>query len=270
MDEESLLSKVQSVAEKSGFPLQLWVGDLLQHLDYHVAYSLFFLDRDEGKGRESDLRALKNFVVSESPKCWVRHCLLIECKKSTHPWVVFTSPVTPYDRSIATPHFRGGSENERDRFFLDGAGAFESQHPLVNEWRRGRGFFEAFNKDQKSGTARSESIFKSLVTCAKATIEMSRSAFAADGQSICFYYPVVVFDGNLFEASMQGGSIRAQPCEKVVVSFSYRSAAYDEETFYIPIITTPALRAFLIHLDGLLHHVGNKARGTPAIFKGLS
>ena len=68
-------------------------------MGYYVANNLYYVDLDEDKGREIDLRALKNYDFKiESKQYFVRHLLLIECKKSSKkPWVIFTSPETSYD-----------------------------------------------------------------------------------------------------------------------------------------------------------------------------
>jgi hypothetical protein len=55
-----LKTKIYNEILKTGFPLELRTADYLLNREYHVAHNVYFLDRDEQKGREIDLRALKN------------------------------------------------------------------------------------------------------------------------------------------------------------------------------------------------------------------
>lgn len=61
MPEKAIEDEIIEEIEKTGFPLELRVSKLLQDKGYYVANNLYFVDRDEGKGREIDARALKNF-----------------------------------------------------------------------------------------------------------------------------------------------------------------------------------------------------------------
>jgi hypothetical protein len=93
---------------KTGFPLELRVASFLRSVDYHVATNVYFVDKDEEKGREVDIRALKNKSIGT--KRAVRHCLVIECKKALVVRGFFLHqkqyPMT-YDQSISEIRCRG-------------------------------------------------------------------------------------------------------------------------------------------------------------------
>lgn len=78
-----LKKRVYEEVVKTGFPLELRTADYLRSLKYHIAHNIYFLDRDEQKGREIDLRALKNAFFDKGSVAYaVRHCLLLECRKA--------------------------------------------------------------------------------------------------------------------------------------------------------------------------------------------
>jgi hypothetical protein len=75
-----------------------------------------------------------------------------------------------------------------------------------------------------------------LTTSVKATIANKDTKFAAGDGSICYYYPLVVFDGCLYEAYLHKDDIRVEETNSILVSFFYQSAKYEEETFVVPIV----------------------------------
>lgn len=254
MAESDLENRILKVIEKTGFPLELRVSKVLQDRKYHVANNLYYLDKDEEKGREVDMRALKNFVIKSGDiEFLVRNCLLIECKRSTdQPWVIFTSPQTAYDRRQFMMQTRGANIEEKlDKILL--GRSLGAVHPLSVCERRGRSFFEPFKKNSEG-----EMIFKSLTTSVKATIAARDSEFAAKHRSVCFYYPLVILEGRLFEAYLDNDSITVYEVDSVMVSFYYLSAKYEDEKFVVPIVTERFLPNFCSSLDSVLQFLGEK------------
>lgn len=246
MSNEELTKKVIKEIEKSGFPLELRVSRLLEKNDYFLAHNTYYVDQDEGKGREMDLRALKNFEWHLGHV--VRHCLIVECKKSEKPWVIFTSVETPYDRKVDEIP-RGGSD-PKNKLGSGEAEGIKEIHPFANYKRRGRSYFEPFRKSGEQ-----KNIFGALTTSAKATI--ATQGFATGERSVCFYYPLVVFQGNLYEAYLDNNSdVQVQEADLVVTSFFYQSAEYKSENFLIPIVTERALPSFCSDLDKVLQFYG--------------
>jgi hypothetical protein len=261
MPSPNLEAKILGEIGKTGFPLELRVADFLQSRGYFVASSLYYLDQDEDKGREIDIQALKGISLGfylgtgdESPSpddepCMVRNCLLIECKKSDKPWVIFTSPESSYDKELFELDCKGLNKNAERLWFEseDFLNQLEKIHPFAAHKMRGHGHFEPF----KSGES-SEMIFKALITSVKATIATRDSKFAAGPGRVCFYYPLIVFDGLLYEAHLDNGTIRLNETDTVMVSFFYASAKYKEERFIVPILTEKGLPAFCVSLDETL------------------
>jgi hypothetical protein len=243
---------VEDIA-KTGFPLELRVAALLRGQGHPVATNIFFIDRDEGKGREVDLRVLINlFAKRGRTEYAVRHCVLVECKKSaSRPWVVFTSPSVSYDQRITHLHCRGLTDDvwAVPRSFKEHE-QWERRHPWFTSASRGRSFYQAF----AGGVEANQAITKALTSVVKALIEVRDSQFGARGSRLgfrnaAFYYPLVVLEGALYAARLSHGKliVHAVPC--VAVSVNYRSSKYPEdEQFTVMIVRERFLAGLLRRL----------------------
>ena len=261
---EKLEEKILKEITKTGFPLELRVSESLNNMGYYVANNLYYVDLDEDKGREIDLRALKNYDFKiESKQYFVRHLLLIECKKSSKkPWVIFTSPETSYDSEYFDVDCSGADFDAEMEGMKKAFDQLESIHPFCKYKRRGRSFFEPF-KNNLTG----ETIVKALMSTVKASIGMRDNKFASGGNSICFYYPIVVFEGKLFEAYLKKGNIEIDETDRLMVSFFYESSKYKNERFAIPIISEESFGTFLNELDAILEFWGLFAEKNRMLFK---
>lgn len=138
-----LKTRIYDEVLKTGFPLELRTAHYLWSLRDHVAHNVYFLDRDEQKGREIDLRALKNvFFQKGQGRYAVRHCLLLECKKSiSRPWVIFTSPAVSYDQDVSDIQTGGAKDGRWFEPSLETHRTFQKQHPWFSTSDRGRSYF---------------------------------------------------------------------------------------------------------------------------------
>lgn len=261
---DDLEGKILEAIERTGYPLELRVSEELEELDYFVANNLYFVDKDENKGREIDIRGLKNYSFKEGgSEYFVRHCLMIECKKSiSKPWVIFTSPQNPYDKELSELECRGvkkGRQWHSPELLME----LEKFHPFKVHPRRGRTFFEAFKGEsaETSGT-----IFKSLTTAVKATIAMRSEEFAAGKNSVCFYYPIVIFEGRLFEAYLENGKVIIKEVDSIMVSFFYQSANYPDESLIVPVVKPGALGDLCLNLNSALQVCGDFLKRDPSPF----
>lgn len=250
---------------KTGFPLELRVSKFLQEERYYVANNLYFIDQDEGKGREVEMRALKNYeFISGEKDYFIRYCLLIECKKSAKkPWVIFTSPKTVYDEYLFPLHIRGAKKDIKweDYGVPD---KMNEIHPFSLNERSGRSFFEPF-----SGGNERKTIYESLIKSVKATIAMRDNEFAAAASnSVCIYYPMVIFEGKLYEAYLdKKNKINVQEADSIMVSFFYESPKYKDERFIVPIVTEQYLQTFCSSLNSVLKFLGEFFKDNMSLIK---
>jgi hypothetical protein len=97
----SIESQIIGEINKTGFPLELRVSDFIRSRGYLVNHSVYYVDNDEGKGRELDILAHKFHRQEKRKGHWFAdNFLAIECKKSEKPWVIFTSPKDGDDDNV--------------------------------------------------------------------------------------------------------------------------------------------------------------------------
>ncbi|HLG58922.1 MAG TPA: hypothetical protein VI485_26485 [Vicinamibacterales bacterium] len=248
-------AKIIAEIEKSGFPLELRVAAQLTRHHFIVDHNLYYVDKDDGKGREIEISALKNSQADRRGAVpdWIRHRFLVECKKTTDkPWVFFTSPTTHYDREASRIRISG--LRREARLTDDLLKPVSTSHPFWNWPRRGRSYFEAFRS--AAGAEAPSNIFKAITTVVKATL-WAYSAVVQRGPmsmgELSIFQPVIVIEGDLFEATINDAgvvSLTAQPL--IPVSFTYQSAQYPEERFTILVMQESFLPDFLTRMDGVL------------------
>lgn len=85
MSKEELINKIKKGIIKSGFPLELKIGSLLEKNNWAYSINNLYEDFETGKFRESDISAQK--IVNG-----ITINLYIECKKSTEKQIILYSP----------------------------------------------------------------------------------------------------------------------------------------------------------------------------------
>ncbi|HVF49693.1 MAG TPA: hypothetical protein VNA19_06385 [Pyrinomonadaceae bacterium] len=88
---------LSAAVEKSGYPLQTIVADLLRSKQWGVQEEWSYIDRDTKELRTIDILAEKHLFDFKQGQPRVRPALdlLIECKQSVMPYVFFLSPTKP-------------------------------------------------------------------------------------------------------------------------------------------------------------------------------
>jgi hypothetical protein len=91
---DKLLDKLKEDIPKTGFVTEMLVTAMLREGGWIAADHTYYMDRDENKGREIDVVAIKtNDVENEKRKITLTLALAVEIKKVTSkPWVIFTLP----------------------------------------------------------------------------------------------------------------------------------------------------------------------------------
>jgi hypothetical protein len=109
----------------------------------------------------------------------------------------------------------------------------KSVHPFTKFSKVARSFFEAFK-----GSESSEAIFKALTTVVKSSLYFSRND---DKEDIWILYPIVVFDGRMFDATINEiGEVSVLETEAVIFTYHYTTHD-DKRTITIPIIREDAV-----------------------------
>ena len=258
MTSTDLSNKILTEISKTGFPLELRVSNYLHKNDYLVANNIYYVDLDEGKGRELDIRALKNYEIKkEKNTFYCRNWYFIECKKSKKkPWVFFTSPQTPYDVDLFRLGCKGSMYSPTEGWHVpEIMSKLHKIHPFINATNFGRSYMEAF-KDFESGKA----ILNSLVSSAKSVAMAKFKESENTSIGINHYYPIVVFEGDLYEAYLDNDEIFLRESNIIYVSFFYQSPKYEDGKYIIPVVKEKYLPQLIASLDDVLGFIGDKAK----------
>lgn len=217
---------------KTGYPLEVRASLVLEAQDWIVTHNPTYVDVEEQKAREVDINAVRAWQVQRpGPMPHILLCsLFLECKKSHKPWVFFMTGVTQAEGARHDLRYYSGignlvegSDSTRD-CILD-ANSLQSSHPYFRLDRRARTYYEPFKGREKP--EKSQAIFGALSTATKAVLDDAARFQRITGEHgapewfTLFWYPVVIFSGAMYEATVPlRGDIQLAPSSHVQVAFN--------------------------------------------------
>jgi hypothetical protein len=246
---------------KTGYPLEIRASLVLQAQGWVVTHNPAYFDPEEHKGREVDINASKGWQVPRpGPMKDMLLCsLFVECKKSDKPWVFFLTPVAQFERARHNLRYYSNIEN-----LVEGAvptrdcvlhvDFLQSSHPHLRLESRARTYYQPFKGSEKA--EKPQAIFGALSTATKAVLdEAARFQRITDEHGALewltlFWYPVVIFSGRMYEATVPlTGDIQLAPSSHVQVAFSYigkgAHPGADPERFVVDVVHEPYLPEYL-------------------------
>lgn len=77
---------------QGGYPLEMWAAREMRRSGMIVNQSTYYLDPVKNTHRELDIEARleTSFSISGQPAGMIRFRVIVECKRSTEPWIAFT------------------------------------------------------------------------------------------------------------------------------------------------------------------------------------
>ena len=115
--------------EKQGFPLEVKTSEVLEAHDWEVTNQAAYYDSESGKQRTVDIIAEKDLL--KNAKFTIGLFLVIECKKSTKPWVFYAS-----DFDLNKPEIRRKAVSS-SQFFI---------HTPAHQKKSGEGLLKSINQ----------------------------------------------------------------------------------------------------------------------------
>lgn len=261
--DDDLHGKLLSDVLRTGFPAELKTRAALAEAGWQVTGNTYFLDLDEGKGRELDLEAHINSYDHEGePSVCVWSTLAVEVKQCDKPWVVFSSPREDLD----TAGYRLLHHDSNITSQMLPYEVLIEKQPDVRRDRIARSGHVAFSKGENSSV-----LFGALVSACKAAHSMHRSAaahkeaYSDDSLDLCFYTPVVVLHGRLFECFLdESGETTVVETDRIPFNLNYLSSSYEARTYFAAIVTSDALgdycNAHRGWITSLQHHLSSVVR----------
>lgn len=229
--------KIKKEIEKTGFPLELCVLDICSKKNTGRMPNIRYVY--EGKLKEVDLYAFFEEILLDSEERGnLQHTstsMIIECKKSKDkPWVFFSSSM---HKSMDVFYFtKYVSEfdlyfKQKGRYSLLGQiyKGLEKNHYMDKAVPKCITYFEAF-KSQSSSLGIYQAI-ESVLSFLRYRREFYLSRFERFGCFSEFLFPVIVLDGLLFEATLEGEEIVLKERDHIQLRTDY-----NEEIFVIDVI----------------------------------
>ena len=245
-DEE--IRNIKEDIEKSGLPLEIEVGSTLREKGWRVFHQRYYLDPDENKSRFVDVVANRIKKTGSKRINRINQTLFIECKRSLDkPWVFYTVPnfedifmnalSVKFITEPELPHHIENALIARSHYFRDPKeAAIIHYEPFIG--RGGGKIFTAVNQVLKA--LRYEVKEKIIPLIKKGPKGI-----------IAFFYPVIVFDGNMYKGErLNGGKLEISPIDYVKHEVSYLDLEKGmEESYLIDVLKKEFLSDYLRLLD---------------------
>jgi hypothetical protein len=258
--EQDLKSYLRKEISATGFPLEIEISSILDNAYWIVSNNDPYVDEDEEKTREIDVYAVHRTSVFTDKIIRrdifaVTSNLIIECKKATtHAWVFFTRP-RPSDWGTGPPD---GHTFDFLEAFSNGKQSFLSLLRLPKT-HYDRFLHVAYNyveaKVRKDVRGDGGSIFEAqnqLWKCVTYNCKTWREMFEKDRSSrhIAIFFPTIVLDGELFEATGPSTSVRLTERQHMLLSFSRSSKPLGTvKSFLVDVVKKENFRDYLRTLD---------------------
>lgn len=249
--------KIRENLAKSGYPLEITASRIMQRAGWGIVHNPSFLDAEEGKNREYDVRAYKEWLADrDGYQFTVGVYLVVECKKSDSPWVFVTTEEAHQGDSIGklirqacrTKGILWSSLRERRPALR--AMDLRAMHHYFTVKKHARTYTEPLRtKDGEHETR----IFSAAMSCIKAAV-FGEQEFSTDSW-LRIFYPVIVFSGHMYTADIQDDkSIDLERVPYVQLQQSYSSAALmareSSTSFIIDVVHEDYLPEFLRTVEG--------------------
>lgn len=202
---------------------------------------VYYLDKDERKGRELDIYAYRIFSTTTDTRYLSCHIdFAVEVKASKEPVIFFSSPSSSYEggKGYSLLHWK----NNLDRHCLSYQD-IEQFRPLSKTNRLARNFATAKGS--------SSNILAGSLSAVKAAVsyqEQCNEKYDENSRDICFFVPILVIDGPIFECFMEPGSnkLGAEEVQELVLMQHYISDAYGSLSCRVHVCTMAALAGVLL------------------------
>ena len=238
--------------------MEIEISNLLDKGKYVVFNTQYYFDEEIKQGRDIDIYAmpLECHPLEEKLAPFnIRTELAIECKKSeTHAWIFYTRPRIPMSSIYMSGQYRTSVPEPEEfstesfqwllkRKFLDLLyDKFERIAIAYDEIKKKKIKKETQKRKEKSGSSRRE-IFEAINQLVKFTCYEIHQIFrrisktSSDREYIVIFFPIIVFDGDMFEVNFDSGEPRLKRKNHILLATHYRCPYCQEvESFTVDIV----------------------------------
>jgi hypothetical protein len=243
--------KIIEAAARGGFDSELRIASLIAKASWQVNQNVYFIDKDEGKGRELDIEAYKIFhEIGSEPEATCLIELLIEVKKTKDPFLFFSSVPRMYESGFGygVLHWKNNVDGNLLPFQ-----ELDRHKPLAKPSRIARSYSSFKDGKTQQIAAGIFSAFKAAIHY-KDECEEKHSNTSSD---IALFIPVVVVDGEIYECYLDEltSELTSQQVDSLVYQQNYHSTAYGELSNRVTVITASALPQYLAGYEKWGRHI---------------
>lgn len=259
--EKTLEEKILEDLLKTGYINELEVARKLSQYNWKPNLNGTYLDKDLNINREIDVTASKRGGVKYD-KVNIRVELIIECKKTSNPWVIVSNND---ERSIHFHLAPGWTIIHGGEKYINNGGIFpprliDEHFMRCNSSRIGSAFHDAFKEPKEISK-----IFQAIMNASKAAISRS-SIYGASPEwkdykkeaptNLTFFHPIVVVDGPLFEAYLNlSNKLEVKQIDWIPTTYRYSSPNYSKDSdilFHCDIVTFNYFERYIELVDNWL------------------
>lgn len=216
------IEKILEAAQKAGFDSELKAASILAEAGWKANQSVYFIDKDENKGRELDAAAYRVFFDgSRKPEisCIINLC--IEVKKTSDPFIFYSSEPSRFEGVSGYGLFHWQRNVTHDVLSYQD---IERYKPFANPKRVARSY-SGF-KDGKTNHIQS-----GVISAFKAAVHEQENCderYSTVSRDISFFIPIMVVDGPLYECFFESGNptLKAEEVEEILFIQNYHSVGY--------------------------------------------
>jgi len=233
---EELIQKLRKDIESRGYPFELIVGNIFSTSGWNPSCNRYYLDKDEGQGREIDISSYK---VIHTEKVSIGLHLISEVKYCAHPWVIFSTPKRFVEGGgwLKLHYLSGFKDVFLSAMDLDSENEYSS---LRNVERIGRSYYEGFKKSSEKSV-----IFGALASVVKASehcLEVNERAVPDEERFLGFVEPLIVVNQPFYEAYLnEQNELQIEENKHTLVSFGYISNQYQRHSYLVELVTIDEL-----------------------------
>jgi hypothetical protein len=233
MTEPNLVQKILEWLNTQGFATEMRVAKHLSSLRFDILKSSYYDDPETGISREIDVIGRLTDSIG-----LLSVYAVIECKKSSKPWVVFSSDRSGFNRiqsfAIMTPN--------ASKVVLQNLSKMQKIEWFRKRGRIGYGIATAFD-------SREDETFKAGMSATKAAISIAKKETTLpDGDLHHFLFPTVVLDGQLFECYLgEDGNPIVAEIDSAPLLFPVRIGGYHGAA--IQIVTASSFGHYCVELS---------------------
>jgi hypothetical protein len=205
---EENYNSLKKIIESSGHPVSLKTSTILQKKGWYVRNSPRFTSKSEdGVLKEIDIISVKKSKIFEDSE----NTLIIECKKQRDPWIFFEQNHKNDRIFTLNVNFAGFYEGCVD-YSKESESIFK-KHYYYNRKLCTYFIVGGKNPDKGGPGGTIDRAINQLYNAIEFYVNQSTNDFSE------FFYPIIVFDGEMFKASYKGQKLVIQPSDHISLFF---------------------------------------------------